>query len=78
MHFLVFYPGEIFGWSALVQPHRYLAHAGCVTDCTVSKVPRQAIDDIVKEYPTDGLLIYKNLASVTAERLIAAYRYHEE
>jgi len=25
MRFLVHYPGEIFGWSALVKPHRYLA-----------------------------------------------------
>jgi CRP/FNR family transcriptional regulator, cyclic AMP receptor protein len=75
MHFLVYYPGEIFGWSALVKPHQYLAHARCVTDCTVSRVPKQAIDDeIVKDYPTDGLLIYKNLAAILGQRLIAAYR----
>jgi len=77
-HFLVFYPGEIFGWSALVKPHRYLAHARCVTDCTVSRMPRKAIDEIVKAYPPDGLLIYKNLAAITAERLIAAYRNRGE
>jgi len=74
MHFLVDYPGEIFGWSALVQPHRYLAHARCMTECSVSRVSMQAMDEIVKEYPSDGLLIYKNLAAIAAQRLIAAYR----
>ena len=78
IHFLVYYPGEVFGWSALVEPHQYLAHARCVTDCTVSRVPKRAIDELVRDYPTDGLLIYKNLAAILGQRLIAAYRNRGE
>ena len=78
MRVLAYYPGEIFGWSALVQPHRYLANARCMTQCTVAQIPKQAIDEIVKKHPTDGLMIYKRLAAILAERLIAAYRSQEE
>jgi hypothetical protein len=49
-----------------------------VTDCTVSRVPKRAIDELVKDYPTDGLLIYKNLAAILGQRLIAAYRNRGE
>ena len=74
VRFLVYYPGEIFGWSALVKPHRYLASARCATESTITKVPRTAVDIIAKDYPSDGQLIYKHLAGILAERLIAAYR----
>jgi CRP-like cAMP-binding protein len=78
IRFLAYYPGEIFGWSALVQPHRYLANARCMTRCTVAQIPKQAIDEIVKKHPADGLMIYKRLAAILGERLIAAYRGQEE
>ncbi len=78
IRFLAYYPGEIFGWSALVQPHRYLANARCMTRCTVAQIPKQAIDEIVKKHPADGLMIYKRLAAILGERLIAAYRSQEE
>ena len=78
LRFLVDYPGEIFGWSALIKPHRYLGSALCMTDCTASMVPREAIDEISKEYPPDGVLIYRNLAAILGQRLIEAYRDRED
>ena len=74
MHFLVHYPGEIFGWTALIKPYCYLASARCATDSLITKVPKSAIDIIVKDYPSDGLLIYKHLAGIVSERLVAALR----
>ena len=72
--FLAYYPGEIFGWSALVKPHRYLAQARCMTQSTISRVPIEAIVRIMKDYPSDGVLIYRNLSGILGQRLIAAYR----
>ena len=72
--FLVYYPGEIFGWSALVEPHRYLASARCMADTIMTRIPRQAVDIVLKEYPSDGQLIYQHLAAILAQRLIEAYR----
>lgn len=74
MRFLVHYPGEIFGWSALVKPYRYLASARCEVDSIITRVPASVMDIISKDHPSDGQLIYKHLAGILAERLIAAYR----
>ena len=72
--FLAYYPGEIFGWSALVRPHRYLSTARCMTQSAVSRISVEAIHRIVNDYPEDGILIYRNLAGILGERLIEAYR----
>ncbi len=71
--FLVFYPGEIFGWSALLGTRRYLATARCVADSVITRVPVSVVDELLKDYPQDGQLLYKNLAGVLGERLIGAY-----
>ncbi len=72
--FLASYPGEIFGWSALVKPHHYLAEARCMTQSTIWRVSMEAIVHIIKDYPLDGLLVYRNLSGILGQRLIAAYR----
>ena len=72
--FLAYYPGEIFGWSALVRPHRYLSTARCMTPSAVSRISVEAIRRMVKDCPKDGILIYRNLAGILGERLIEAYR----
>ena len=71
--FLVYYPGEIFGWSALIADHRYLATAKCVEDSVVTKIPNSTIDEVIKDYPNDGLLLYQNLAGILGGRLIGTY-----
>lgn len=72
--FLAYYPGEVFGWSALLRPHRYLSTARCMTQSAVSRISIEAIRRILKDYPEDGILIYQNLAGILGERLIEAYR----
>ena len=72
--FLAYYPGEVFGWSALLRPHRYLSTARCMTQSAVSRISIEAIRRIVKDYPEDGILIYQNLAGILGRRLIEAYR----
>jgi CRP-like cAMP-binding protein len=74
--FLVFYPGEIFGWSALIGTHRYLATARCVADSIVTRIPTSAVDELLKDYPLDGHLLYKNLAAILGERLIGMYHQY--
>ena len=71
--FLVHYPGEIFGWSALIATRKYLATARCVADSVVTRVPISTVDEVLKDYPRDGQLLYKNLAGILGERLIGAY-----
>lgn len=75
--FLVTNAGELFGWSAIVEPRRYIATARCVTDCTVSKVDGRVVDELKQTSIADALRIFQNLASILEERLASAYRMNE-
>lgn len=75
MHFSVIRPGEIFGWSALVEPYVYIAMANCVTDVKVIRIARDSIENVVKRHPAEGLMIYKHLAGIIGNRLRSAYQY---
>lgn len=75
MHFSVMRPGEIFGWSALVEPYVYTATANCVTNAKVIRIDRDSIESVVKRHPAEGLMIYKNLAGLIGNRLRSAYQY---
>jgi hypothetical protein len=45
-----------------------------MTESTISRVPIEAIARIMKDHPSDAILIYRNLSSILGQRLIAAYR----
>jgi len=75
MHFKVIRPGEIFGWSALVEPYVYSAMARCVTDTKAIRIARDSIENAVKRHPDEGLIIYKHLMGIIAQRLRNAYQY---
>jgi CRP-like cAMP-binding protein len=67
-------PGEVFGWSALVEPYRYTATAKCVRDTRVIKISRDVLEAAIKDHPSEGLAVLKNLAGIIASRLRYAYR----
>lgn len=75
MHFIVKRPGEIFGWSALVEPYVYSATARCLTPVRVIRIRRDVIENEVKRHPEEGLIIYKHLVGIVAQRLRSAYQY---
>jgi CRP-like cAMP-binding protein len=66
--------GEVFGWSALVEPYRYTATAGCSRDTQVIKVSRDILEAAIKEHPSEGIAVLKNLIGIIAGRLRYAYR----
>jgi CRP-like cAMP-binding protein len=67
-------PGEVFGWSALVEPYRYTATARCIKDTKVIKVSRDLLETAIKEHPDEGLAVLKNLTAIIAGRLRYAYQ----
>jgi CRP-like cAMP-binding protein len=67
-------PGEVFGWSALVEPYQYTATAKCVRDVRVIKVSRDIVEAAIKDHPSDGLEVLKNLTRIIASRVSFAYR----
>jgi toluene monooxygenase system ferredoxin subunit len=73
-HFSVMRPGEIFGWSALVEPYVYTATVQCVTNVKVIRIARETIESVVERHPAEGLMIYKHLAGIIGQRLRSAYQ----
>jgi len=67
-------PGEVFGWSALVEPHTYTATARCVQDTKVIKISRDLVEAAIQEHPGEGLAVLKNLTAIIARRLRYAYQ----
>ena len=73
-HMSVSKPGEIFGWSALVEPYVYTANAKATKDTRVIRVSRDLIEQAISEHPAEGLAVLKNLTGIIAQRLRYAYK----
>jgi CRP/FNR family transcriptional regulator, cyclic AMP receptor protein len=69
--------GQIFGWSALVEPYVYTATAKCSSDTRVIRISRDSIERAIKRHPDEGLAIVKHLAGIISKRLRKAYKYIE-
>ena len=69
--------GQIFGWSALVEPFLYTASAKCASDTKVIRLSRDSIETAIKRHPEEGLAILQHLAGIIAKRLRKAYKYIE-
>jgi CRP-like cAMP-binding protein len=66
--------GDVFGWSALVEPYVYIATARCVSDTRVIRIARDQLEAVIKEHPDEGLAVLKNLTGIISGRLRYAYR----
>jgi CRP-like cAMP-binding protein len=75
IHFTVNRPGEIFGWSALVEPYIYTATVICKSDSRVVRMSREAIESIIMKHPSDGLAMLRHLTGIISQRLRHAYLY---
>jgi CRP/FNR family transcriptional regulator, cyclic AMP receptor protein len=75
VHLTVSRDGQIFGWSALVEPYNRTATAKCTTDSRVIRIPRDSIERTIEKHPREGTVILKNLMRIIADRLRAAYSY---
>jgi CRP-like cAMP-binding protein len=75
MQFTVTSPGEIFGWSALIEPYVYTATARAATIVKAIGINRNIIEATVTRHPAEGLIIYKNLAGIIGLRLKSAYQH---
>ncbi len=67
-------PGEVFGWSCMVEGGVYTASGICATDSKIVKIDRDELNEIFDQHPDVGLKIIKRLGAVFAQRLSSAYR----
>lgn len=72
--FLVDQKGEVFGWSALVDPHEYRARARCMTSVRLLEIQRETIESIIKNNPEKGVILFRNLSAIITERMCRMYQ----
>jgi len=67
-------PGEVFGWSSLVESGLYTASGVCATDTKGVKIEREKLERVFDRHPEVGFKVLKRLAGVISQRLSNAYR----
>lgn len=64
-------PGDVFSWSALVEPRIETAAARAIEDTEAVGIKGGALMDLCREDPAFGFELYRALAEVISARLIA-------
>jgi len=64
-------PGDVFGWSALVNPRQLTATAKCSKHTRVFSLPADELKAMNDQDPATGYVIIEKLAEVIAQRLQA-------
>jgi CRP-like cAMP-binding protein len=67
-------PGEVFGWSTMLEKGRYTASVICASVTKVVKLEREKLNGIFHHHPEVGLKVLRRLAGVFSKRLSNAYR----
>jgi len=67
-------PGDVFGWSSLVDPGIYTADGVCFTDVKALKIDREKLFRIFERHPDAGIKVLRQLGGIFAKRLSNAYR----
>ncbi len=62
--------GELFGWSALVEPKCYSATVKCLDKTKVLSISGKELEELFKNDPVMGLTFMKKIASLIDHRLI--------
>ncbi len=61
--------GELFGWSAMLEPYVYTASAKCQEITDVICINRSDLIDFFRKSPEVGYLVMTNLGAVISSRL---------
>ena len=62
-------PGQAFGWSALIPPHRFTLKAVAPLDTEVLAIPRPALLEYFAAHPDVAYIVTRNVAEVVSGRL---------
>jgi len=72
--FFLSQPGQLFGWSALVEPNQYTATAECASECRVIKIDGDRTMRVFEKHPSEGLKVMRRLGGVISARLVNSYQ----
>ena len=63
--------GELFGWSAVVEPKSYSASVKCLEEVRTLSINGEELEKLFEEDPVMGLTFMKKIASLIDHRLNA-------
>lgn len=72
--YTVSHAGEAFGWSSLIGRDVYTASAECIEPTTLMKIERAKLLKILEDDPSNGLILFKQLAGTLGNRLLQMYK----
>jgi CRP-like cAMP-binding protein len=67
-------PGDVFGWSSMLEHGHYTASGICASDLKAVKIEKDKLIKIFKNHPDVGFKVLQRLAGVISTRLSNAYR----
>jgi len=67
-------PGDLIGWSSLVENETYTASAECLVPTKVLRFEKQRLDEILHQDTASGMVFFKNLAALIGRRLVKSYQ----
>jgi len=66
---LIDQPGDVIGWSALVNPRRLTASAYCASDVRLLAIDGKALSKVMEQDSHIGFVVMKELAGAIGQRL---------
>jgi CRP-like cAMP-binding protein len=67
-------PGDIIGWSSLVDNQVYTASAECLAPVKVWRIDNDQLNQILRQDPASGMAFFKHVAALIGRRLVKGYR----
>ncbi len=65
-------PGEIFGWSSIVEKGVYTSTSTCNSSTSVLRIPKEKIEALFDQHPRAAVKFYQRLGSIFSKRLSKA------
>ena len=71
--YTVSHPGEVFGWSSIVERDAYSATAECLESTLLLRFEKNDFLKMLEEHPKCSIIFYKNILKTLGNRLLASY-----
>lgn len=62
-------PGEVFGWSSLVEKGIFTSTCICRSETSALRIPRERMEEIFNHYPKAAVTFYRRLGSIFSKRI---------
>lgn len=72
--YVVSEPGEVIGWSSMVEQEEYTSSAECILPVNVTKIQRDALLQLLEKDPASGLAFFRHLSKIIGQRLVNCYK----